>query len=169
MNAMIYRAREYFGRETFGLLILMAIMVTGFSIAAPQFLTAGSLSSIGVQAPLLGILTLAMLAPMISGGFNLAIIYTANISGLTLAWVLLKLGGPDAGIFAIILGSLAALVVGTLVSILQAVTQVHEATLAFVPKLLAAVAVFAIAGPWMLNLLLDYMRNLFTNLPYIIG
>ena len=64
MNAMIYRAREYFGRETFGLLILMAIMVTGFSIAAPQFLTAGSLSSIGVQAPLLGILTLAMLAPI---------------------------------------------------------------------------------------------------------
>lgn len=114
MNAMIYRARDYFGRETFGLLILMAVMVTGFSLAAPQFLTARSLSSIGVQAPLLGILTLAMLAPMISGGFNLAIIYTANISGLTLAWVLLKMGGPDAGVFAIILGSLAALAVGAL-------------------------------------------------------
>lgn len=114
MNHIIHRAREYFGRETFGLLILMAIMIVGFSIAAPQFLTPGSLSSIGVQAPLLGILTLAMLAPMISGGFNLAIIYTANISGLTLAWVLLKLGGPDAGMFAIILGSLAALAVGTL-------------------------------------------------------
>lgn len=114
MNATIDRAREYFGRETFGLLILMAIMVAGFSMAAPQFLTGGSLSSIGFQAPLLGILTLAMLAPMISGGFNLAIIYTANISGLTLAWVLLKLGGPDAGMFAILLGSLAALAVGAL-------------------------------------------------------
>ena len=114
MNAMIYRAREYFGRETFGLLVLMAILITVFSLAAPRFLTAGNLSSIGYQAPLLGLLTLAMLAPMISGGLNLAIIFTANISGLTLAWVLLKFGGPEAGIFAIILGSLAALLVGTL-------------------------------------------------------
>ena len=114
MNAMIYRAREYFGRETFGLLVLMAILITVFNLAAPRFLTAGNLSSIGYQAPLLGLLTLAMLAPMISGGLNLAIIFTANISGLTLAWVLLKFGGPEAGIFAIILGSLAALLVGTL-------------------------------------------------------
>ena len=114
MNAMIYRAREYFGRETFGLLVLMAILITVFSLAAPRFLTAGNLSSIGYQAPLLGLLTLAMLAPMISGGLNLAIIFTANISGLTLAWVLLKFGGPEAGIFAIILGSRAALLVGTL-------------------------------------------------------
>ncbi len=51
MNAMIYRAREYFGRETFGLLVLMAILITVFSLAAPRFLTAGNLSSIGYQAP----------------------------------------------------------------------------------------------------------------------
>lgn len=114
MNATIYRAREYFGRETFGLLILMALMVVGFSLATPQFLTAGSLSSIGFQAPLLGVLTLAMLAPMISGGLNLAIIYTANISGLTLAWVLLQFGGPEAGPVGIVIGALAALAVGTL-------------------------------------------------------
>lgn len=114
MNATIYRAREYFGRETFGLLILMALMVVGFSLATPQFLTDGSLSSIGFQAPLLGVLTLAMLAPMISGGLNLAIIYTANISGLTLAWVLLQFGGPEAGPVGIVIGALAALAVGTL-------------------------------------------------------
>lgn len=114
MSQLIERARAFFGRETFGLLILMAVMIVGFSLASPQFLTVGSLSSIGVQAPLLGILTLAMLAPMISGGFNLAIIYTANISGLALAWVLLKMGGPEAGAFAIILGSIAALIVGTI-------------------------------------------------------
>jgi len=114
MNALIHRSREYFGRETFGLLILMAIMIVAYSLASPQFLTASNLSSMAFQAPLLGLLTLAMLAPMISGGFNLAIIYTANISGLMLAWVLLKLGGPEAGVGAILLGSLAALVVGTL-------------------------------------------------------
>ena len=45
----------------------------------------------------------------------------------------------------------AALLVGLLVSLFQAVTQIHEATLAFVPKLIAVIAVFAIAGPWMLG------------------
>lgn len=114
MSAIIRRGREILGRESFGLLILMAVMVAGFSIASPKFLTVPSLSSMGFQAPLLGVLTLAMLAPMISGGFNLAIIYTANISGLALAWVLLQFGGPEAGIGAILLGSVAALIVGTL-------------------------------------------------------
>ena len=56
-----------------------------------------------------------------------------------------------------VLGTVLA--VGLLVSIFQAVTQVHEATLAFVPKLLAAVAVFAIAGPWMLSTLVDFIRR----------
>ncbi|MFV0382572.1 ABC transporter permease [Paracoccus sp. (in: a-proteobacteria)] len=114
MTALIERSRALFGRESFGLLILMAAMMVGFSLASPKFLTGASLSSMGFQAPLLGVLTLAMLAPMIAGGFNLAIIYTANISGLALAWVLLQAGGPEAGAFAIILGALAALAVGTL-------------------------------------------------------
>ena len=64
---------------------------------------------------------------------------------------------------------LAALVSGLVVSLLQAATQINEMTLSFIPKILAVVATIVIAGPWMLNLLLDYMRNLFTNLPYIIG
>ena len=114
MNGIIQRGRDILGRESFGLLILMAVMVFGFSVANPKFLAMPSLSSMGFQAPLLGVLTLAMLAPMISGGFNLAIIYTANISALALAWVLLQFGGPEAGIGALILGSAAALVVGTL-------------------------------------------------------
>ncbi len=112
MTTLIERGRAFFGRETFGLLILMALMAAGFSIASPRFLTVASLSSMGFQAPLLGLLTLAMLAPMISGGLNLAIVYTANISGLTLAWVLLQAGGPEAGIGAILLGAGAALIVG---------------------------------------------------------
>lgn len=52
------------------------------------------------------------------------------------------------------------LVVGVLVSIFQAATQINEATLSFVPKLLAAVAVMAVAGPWMLTTLVDYLRNM---------
>lgn len=49
--------------------------------------------------------------------------------------------------------------VGLLVSIFQAVTQIHEATLAFVPKLIAAMVVFALAGPWMVSTLVDYIRR----------
>ena len=61
------------------------------------------------------------------------------------------------------------LAVGLLVSIFQAVTQVHEATLAFVPKLLAAVAVFAIAGPWMLSTLVEYIRRTIESIPAALG
>ncbi|EOK4090029.1 flagellar biosynthesis protein FliQ [Escherichia coli] len=60
---------------------------------------------------------------------------------------------------------LVALVTGLIISILQAATQINEMTLSFIPKIIAII----IAGPWMLNLLLDYVRTLFTNLPYIIG
>lgn len=61
------------------------------------------------------------------------------------------------------------LAVGLLVSIFQAVTQVHEATLAFVPKLLAAVAVFAIAGPWMLSTLVEFIRRTIESIPSALG
>ncbi len=59
----------------------------------------------------------------------------------------------------------AALVVGLLVSLFQAVTQINEATLAFVPKLLAVVAVLAIAGPWMLTMLVEYIRRTIEAIP----
>ncbi|MFE8048575.1 flagellar biosynthesis protein FliQ [Brenneria goodwinii] len=64
---------------------------------------------------------------------------------------------------------LAALLTGLIVSLLQAATQVNEMTLSFIPKILAVFTAIIIAGPWMLNLLLDYMRTLFSNLPTIIG
>ena len=64
---------------------------------------------------------------------------------------------------------LAALISGLVVSLLQAATQINEMTLSFIPKILAVVATIIIAGPWMLNLLLDYMRTLFSNLPTLIG
>lgn len=60
------------------------------------------------------------------------------------------------------------LVVGLLVSLFQAITQIHEATLAFVPKLIAAIAVFAWAGPWMLNILVEYIRRTIEAIPGIV-
>jgi simple sugar transport system permease protein len=102
------------GSETMGLILALIAIVVAFSIATPQFLTLANLDSMGFQMPLLGLLTLAMLAPIISGGMNLAIIYTANISGLTLAWILIRFGGPEAGVWAMILGCLLAIAVGTL-------------------------------------------------------
>jgi flagellar biosynthesis protein FliQ len=57
------------------------------------------------------------------------------------------------------------LLVGLLISLFQAITQIHEATLAFVPKLVAAMAVFAWAGPWMLNILVDYIRRTIESIP----
>lgn len=59
--------------------------------------------------------------------------------------------------------------VGLLVSIFQAVTQIHEATLAFVPKLIAAMVVFAIAGPWMLSTLVDFIRRTILSIPTVLG
>lgn len=64
---------------------------------------------------------------------------------------------------------LAALAVGLIVSIFQAATQINEMTLSFIPKLLVMFLVLAIAGPWMLNLMMDYTRRLFSSLPGLIG
>ncbi|MDQ6620916.1 MAG: flagellar biosynthesis protein FliQ [Pseudomonadota bacterium] len=64
---------------------------------------------------------------------------------------------------------LTALVVGLVVSIFQAATQINEMTLSFIPKLLAIFAVLLIAGPWMITQLVDYVRRLFMSIPQIIG
>ena len=60
---------------------------------------------------------------------------------------------------------LAALIVGLAVSVFQAVTQIQEQTLSFIPKILALVAVIAIAGPWMLGTVVDWTSDLWTNIP----
>ena len=57
------------------------------------------------------------------------------------------------------------LVVGLLISLFQAVTQINESTLTFIPKLIAAMLVFALAGPWMLNVLIDYIRRTIEAIP----
>lgn len=70
--------------------------------------------------------------------------------------MLLMISAPVLGV---------ALIVGLLVSLFQAVTQIHEATLAFVPKLLAVVAVLTITGPWMLTMLVEYIRRSIETIP----
>ena len=66
--------------------------------------------------------------------------------------VALKLGAP-----ALIL----SMVIGVLISIIQAATQIHEQTITFVPKLLIIAFIFLFMGPWMLEVLQDFTLNLF--------
>ena len=57
------------------------------------------------------------------------------------------------------------LVVGLVISLFQALTQINESTLSFVPKLIAAVAVFALTGPWMLTTLVEFIRRTLLSIP----
>ncbi len=95
---LVARIKSAAGPEVPGLLAFLAVVVVIFGLTADRFLSLANFGSIAYQLPELGLLTLAMLIPIISGGFNLAIIYTANMAGLTLAWVLNSHGGPDAGV-----------------------------------------------------------------------
>ena len=63
----------------------------------------------------------------------------------------------------------ASLVTGLIVSIFQAATQINEATLSFIPKLVVMFITLIFAGPWMLQLMVDYIRRLFESIPQIIG
>ena len=64
---------------------------------------------------------------------------------------------------------LAGLVVGLIVSVFQAVTQIQEMTLSFIPKILAMIAVLVIAGPWMLGQVLSYTTELYQSIPGLVG
>jgi flagellar biosynthetic protein FliQ len=61
------------------------------------------------------------------------------------------------------------LVIGLLISILQAVTQIHEMTLTFIPKIVAVAVAMLLFLPWMINLLVDFTTRLFTNIPNLVG
>jgi simple sugar transport system permease protein len=115
------RINAALGAETLPLLAFAVIVFAGFAIATPLFVTGRNLSSMAFQMPVLGLLTLAMLAPILSGGLNLAIIFQANLSGLTLAWVLFQFGGPEAGVGAFMLGSVLAIGAGALSGALMGV------------------------------------------------
>ena len=76
--------------------------------------------------------------------------------GQNALFMLLMVAAP---VLATVLG------VGLLVSLFQAITQINEATLAFVPKLIAAIAVFAIAGPWMMTTMVEFIRSTILSIP----
>jgi flagellar biosynthetic protein FliQ len=64
---------------------------------------------------------------------------------------------------------LTALVVGLVVSVFQAATQINEMTLSFIPKLIGVFVAVVISGPWILQLLIDYTHRLFSGIPGMVG
>ena len=84
-------------------------------------------------------------------------VFTFGQQGLTL---LLMVGAPLL---------LTVLVVGLVVSIFQAATQINEVTLSFVPKMVAAVVTLTIAGPWMLSTLVEYIQRTLQAIPSVVG
>ena len=88
---------------------------------------------------------------------NQDVVISLAMDAMTLA---LKVGMPLL---------LVGLVVGLIVSIFQAVTQIQEMTLTFIPKVLALGVVLVVAGPWMLGQLLTYTENLYTSIPTLVG
>ncbi|PWF21180.1 flagellar biosynthesis protein FliQ [Corticimicrobacter populi] len=81
-------------------------------------------------------------------------------SVMTLIYATLKLTLSIAGPLLLV-----TLIVGLLISIFQAATQINEMTLSFIPKLLAMCAALVLLGPWILNTLVDFMRQLISNIP----
>ncbi len=75
-------------------------------------------------------------------------------------WMLLLVAAPILGVI---------LIVGVVISVLQAATQINEATLSFVPKILAAMATLAIAGPWMVTQLVEYIQRVLQSIPGAVG
>lgn len=64
---------------------------------------------------------------------------------------------------------LVSLIIGLVVSIFQAATQINEATLSFIPKLVGIFVALIVAGPWMISVMTDYMREVFTGIPGLVG
>ncbi|MCB1967031.1 flagellar biosynthesis protein FliQ [Accumulibacter sp.] len=64
---------------------------------------------------------------------------------------------------------LAALLIGLIVSVFQAATQINEQTLSFIPKLVGVFLTLLLAGPWMLQMMVDYVRRLFESIPLLVG
>jgi flagellar biosynthesis protein FliQ len=84
--------------------------------------------------------------------------YLLALSQKTLV-IVLELSGPIL---------VFSLIVGVLVSILQAATQIQDITLSFVPKILSVMAAFVIFGPWMLRMMVDFTQKIIVELPRLV-
>ena len=70
-------------------------------------------------------------------------------------WLIVKIAGPIL---------LASVVIGLIVAIFQAATQIHEQTLTFVPKLIIIAAILLLSGSWMMRMMIEFMESLFTTI-----
>jgi simple sugar transport system permease protein len=117
-----------------GLVGLLVLLVAFFSLVEPAMFPRGTtLQAIMFQVPELGLLSLAMAVPLISGGINLAIIATANLSGLLMAWILVAVMPPEATgsdlafwlFVALAVGLALCVIIGVVTGLLVAVVGVH--------------------------------------------
>jgi simple sugar transport system permease protein len=117
-----------------GLVALLALLVAFFSLVEPTTFPRGTtLQAMMFQLPELGLLSLAMAIPLISGGINLAIIATANLAGLLMAWILTAVMPPEAAgaelawwlLVALMSGLVLCAIVGLVTGLLVAVVGVH--------------------------------------------
>jgi simple sugar transport system permease protein len=122
------------GGNLFGLLILLVALFAAFSFILPgSFPRPSTLQAMMFQLPELGLLSLAMVIPLISGGLNLAIIATSNQSALLMAWILTAQMPPDAAGAslwlwlggALLAGFLLCLLIGIVTGFIVAVLNVH--------------------------------------------
>jgi flagellar biosynthetic protein FliQ len=83
----------------------------------------------------------------------------------------LTLASQSLGITALLAAPLllVTLITGVTVGVVQAATQINEMTLSFIPKLIVLVLTLLVAGPWMLQLIINYTRNLFAGIPGMLG
>ncbi|MFO1035797.1 MAG: ABC transporter permease [Geminicoccaceae bacterium] len=112
-NLLVRMTRGGMPSNAVGLMSLLLALVVLFSLLLPgRFSTYGTLQSMMFQLPELGLLALAMVIPLISGGLNLAIIATTNQCALLMAWIMSTLLPPDAGLILTVLVIAAALTAG---------------------------------------------------------
>ena len=133
LRGLVDRMRGGAPGGTPGLLLLRVVLVIAFSVAIPGFASLGTLRSFMFQLPLLGLLSLAMVVPLITGGLNLAIIATTNQAALLMVFVMRTLAPTGAApgtmamaiLVAIVAGLALCLVIGAVTGALIAYTGVH--------------------------------------------
>lgn len=134
LDRLIVTARGGVGTNLLGLLVLLLGLFATFTLLLPgTFLQTATMKSMMFQLPELGLLSLAMAIPLISGGLNLAIVATANHAALLMAWVLTAQMPPDAAgqelalwiTVALVAGFLLCLFIGLVTGLIVAVIGVH--------------------------------------------
>lgn len=129
MTSLVRKFNSIFGADMAGPAIALIAVMVLFGFGADNFLSLGTFGSVAFQLPELGLLTLAMLLPLLTGGINLSVTFSANLSGLAAAWVLQAHGGVDAPGSAFPLAIVAALsagaVAGAMTGAAIAYTRAH--------------------------------------------